>query len=74
VVPRAYDYAALQTYHAYSDPRFLSMAQAVWEFGNAYTISPAQAAAGSFPGKDITLAQDCQSGKSVSPTKLKHEV
>jgi hypothetical protein len=46
------------------------MAQGAWEFGNAYTISPAQATARSLPTKNITLAQNCQSGKSVSSTEL----
>jgi hypothetical protein len=42
------------------------MAQAAWGFANNYTISPAQAAAKSFPMKNITLAEQCQSGALAS--------
>jgi len=44
------------------------MAQAAWETGNNYTISPAQALAGKLPTKNITLAQQCQNAPLTGGT------
>jgi hypothetical protein len=48
-MPRQYGYAAIHAYQYYGMPEFLSMAEAIWNFGYTYTLTPEEVAAGSTP-------------------------
>jgi len=53
--------AAVYGYRAYKDTNLLSHAQAVWAHVSTFQITPAQASAGSIPGKSFTIKSTCES-------------
>ncbi|KAJ7626999.1 hypothetical protein FB45DRAFT_1059860 [Roridomyces roridus] len=55
-----YGRAAARAYVAYGDHTFLDYAVQSWWFGNSWTISAADAAAGSISGKTFSLAKVCE--------------
>ncbi|KAJ6577848.1 hypothetical protein B0H19DRAFT_932059 [Mycena capillaripes] len=56
----AYGHAGAIAYKAYNDPVFLGYAVQSWWFGQNYTLSPEQVAAGKSPVKNFTIIKECQ--------------
>ncbi|KAJ6589478.1 hypothetical protein B0H19DRAFT_922306, partial [Mycena capillaripes] len=59
-------HAAIRAYTAYNNPAFLDLAKQAWEFARTYTISADNIAASSLPGKNFSLATNCQGGEVLS--------
>ena len=57
--------AAYYTYRAYKEDFLLSIATSQWDLVSTYFVTEAQAANGSHPTRNVTIASQCNGCKSM---------